>query len=84
MHPTHFIDSLVIPRIVQVLPLLILLTLGFKKAALAAATAAAELLRVVMVVNIFCVRCHIFVRAWQKTKLRTKCTTDDQKFGAKI
>jgi hypothetical protein len=53
VHPAHFIDSLVIPRIIQVLPFIILFTLGFRKAASVAATAAAaELLRV-MVVDVF-------------------------------
>jgi hypothetical protein len=45
----------VIPRIMQVLPFVILLRLGFRKAAFvaAAAVAAAELLRVMVVVGIF-------------------------------
>jgi hypothetical protein len=54
VHPVHLIDSLVIPRIMQVLPFVILLLLGFRKAAFVAATAAAaELLRVMVVVGIF-------------------------------
>ena len=52
VHPAHLIVPSVLPRIVQVLSLLLLLTLGIRKAALAAATAAADLLRVGMVVNI--------------------------------
>jgi hypothetical protein len=68
----------------QVLPFVILLRLGFRKAAFVAATAAAaELLRVVVVVGFLC-ECHIFVRRRQKTKLPRKCTTDTQQFGAKI
>ena len=54
VHQAHFIDYLVISRIIQVLPFIILLTLGFSKAALVAATAAlAELLRVTVVAGIF-------------------------------
>jgi hypothetical protein len=54
VHPAHLIESLVIPRIMQVLPFVILLRLGFRKAAFVAATAAAaELLRVMVVIGIF-------------------------------
>ena len=63
VHPAHFIDSLVIPRIIQMLPFIILLTLGFRKIALVAATViAAELLRVTVVNVIFVPVPHFFVR----------------------
>jgi hypothetical protein len=81
----HFIDYLVIRRIMQVLPFVIPLTLGFRKAVLVEATAAAaEVLQVMVVVVAFLCECHIFVRGRQKTKLRRHCTTDSQQFGAKI
>ena len=63
MHPAHLIDYLVIPRIMQVLPFVILLRLGFRKAAfVAAAAAAAELLRVMVVVGIFVQVSHFCAR----------------------
>jgi hypothetical protein len=58
LHPAHFIDLLVIPRIIQMLPFVILLTLGISKAAPVAATAAAaELLQVMVVVGSFVYFC---------------------------
>jgi hypothetical protein len=63
-----------------VLPFTILLTLGFSKAAAAAALLLVMVVDVVVVV----VKSRIFVRAGGKDKLRRKCTTDNQKFGAKI
>jgi hypothetical protein len=63
VHPAHLIDSLVIPRRMQVLPFVILLRLGFRKAAFVAATAAAaELLQVMVVVGIFLRVSHVYAR----------------------
>jgi hypothetical protein len=66
-----------------VLPFIILLKLAFSKAAVAAALILVMVVDVVVAGGVV-VKSRIFVRAGTNDKLRRKCTTDNQKFGAKI
>jgi hypothetical protein len=68
----------------QVLPFVTLLTLGFRKAAFIAATAAAaERLQVMVVVGIFVQVSHFCVRK-AENETTYKCTTYSQHFDTKI